>query len=63
MAHIHCNDMNIGEVYACTNCGLELKVVKACNEIGHDQCCSTCADETSDCSFSCCGTDMVRKSA
>ena len=58
--HVHCNDMKVGEVYACKNCGLELKVVKSCNHEGQDQCCDSCADESSDCSFTCCGAAMVK---
>ena len=59
--HIHCNDMKVGEVYACGNCGIELEVIKNCNHEGHDQCCDSCADESADCNFTCCGADMVKK--
>ena len=59
--HVHCNDMKLGEVYACTSCGLELKVVKTCDHEGHDKCCDACADGSSDCTFSCCGQVMGKK--
>ncbi len=48
--HVHCNNMKLGEVYACSACGLELEVVNSCNHEGHDQCCDACADEL----FTCC---------
>ncbi len=53
--------MKVGEVYACGNCGIELEVIKNCNHEGHDQCCDSCADESADCNFTCCGADMVKK--
>ena len=59
--HVHCNDMKVGEIYACGGCGLELKVVKNCNHSGQDECCDACADESADCTFSCCGAPMTIK--
>ncbi len=59
--HVHCNNMKLGEVYACSACGLELEVVNSCNHEGHDQCCDACADESADCTFSCCGSPMTKK--
>jgi hypothetical protein len=53
--------MKVGEVYVCQGCGLELEVVKACNSEGQAQCCDSCADESADCTFSCCGKEMVKK--
>jgi hypothetical protein len=61
MAGTHCNDMKKGEVYKCGSCGLELEVVAECSHAGAAQCCDSCADESADCSFSCCGSPMTKK--
>ena len=33
-----CSDMQVGEVYVCPECGLELEVVKACGDSDHESC-------------------------
>ncbi len=55
-----CHDMKLGEVYVCETCGLELKVVKECDECGEDA--DSCACEEH-CSFDCCGEEMKLKEA
>jgi hypothetical protein len=49
---VHCHEMKKGQVYMCKGCGLELEVVKECNECGssedeckHQACEFTCCDE------------------
>lgn len=56
-----CHDMKTGEVYTCSDCGIELKVVKECKDAGTpaESCdCHTTADP---CTFSCCGKELVKK--
>jgi len=55
---ISCHDMKEGEIYACESCGLELKVVKACNESHEDEC--GCSGHEP-CEFSCCGSTLKKK--
>jgi hypothetical protein len=47
-----CSEMKLGQVYVCKDCGLELKVVRACDCEGES--CS-CAD------LKCCGEGMKLK--
>ena len=56
-----CHDMEVGEIYACEECGIELKVVKECknSEKPADQC--SCHEEGEECTFSCCGRPLTRK--
>ena len=58
---LSCHDMKKDEIYICEECGLELKVVKECEEAeaSDEECC--CASGESDCSFMCCGMNMVKK--
>lgn len=52
-----CNEMKLGEVYTCEECGLELEVVKECveAELPLEQCkCTTCT-------LVCCGDELVKK--
>ena len=52
-----CHDMKIDDVYMCEDCGMELKVVKQCDEseVPADECgCDPCT-------FVCCGTEIVKK--
>ncbi len=53
----HCHQMKLGEVYACKECGLELKVVKECRDVGlpPEQC--RCAP----CTLVCCNRELVKK--
>lgn len=52
---VHCHDMQMNEIYECKNCGLELKVVKTCQD-SDDSC--GCSD---DAGFTCCGAALVKK--
>ena len=55
-----CHEMRVGEVYVCGDCGLELKVVKECHEVGMpDEECS-CAVHGG---FECCGEPLKLKEA
>ena len=56
-----CHDMRINEIYQCTRCGLELKVVKECHnkDIPEDQC--TCHDAGESCALMCCGLPLAKK--
>lgn len=54
-----CHDMKLGEVYVCEECGLELQVVKECDECGEDEESCECVEH---CNFSCCGEEMKLKS-
>lgn len=55
---VNCHEMEVGQVYFCEGCGLELKVVKACEECG-------AAAEDCDCPepcvFQCCGEPLKLK--
>ena len=53
----HCHQMKVGEVYACKECGRELKVVRECRDAGlpPEQC--RCAP----CTLVCCGEELVKK--
>ena len=46
-----CTEMKVGEVYVCKDCGLELKVVKECQE----------PSKCTPCNFICCNEAMVKK--
>jgi hypothetical protein len=52
-----CHEMKLGQVYMCEDCGLELKVIKECQECGTDE--SECTLD--DCAFKCCGQEMKLK--
>ncbi len=57
---LSCHDVKKGDVLVCEECGLELKVVKECEEAEtEEECC--CDTDESDCGFVCCGMDMVKK--
>ena len=49
-----CTDMEVGQIYTCEDCGLELQVVKGCSD---DE--GVCSDE--ECTFVCCGGELVLK--
>jgi len=53
-----CHEMRLGEVYVCEECGLELKVVKECKEVGlpEEEC--SCAVHGG---FECCGEPLKLK--
>jgi hypothetical protein len=51
--------MELGQVYVCEDCGLELEVVKECVDCGEDAASCECEEH---CDFSCCGEEMKLKS-
>jgi hypothetical protein len=53
-----CSQMKMDQVYYCEDCGLELKVVKECDECGTETSSSTTCGCTEQCSFECCGEPM-----
>ena len=55
----NCHEMELGQVYVCEDCGLELEVVKECVECGEDAASCECEEH---CDFSCCGEEMKLKS-
>ena len=52
----NCHEMELGQVYVCEDCGLQLKVVSECEECGADTC--GC---TAHCTFECCGEPLKLK--
>lgn len=54
----NCDEMKEGQVYVCPGCGLELQVVKACEECDPDSPACTCE---ADCEIACCGKPLVLK--
>lgn len=56
-----CHDMRAGEIYVCTECGIELQVVKECREAGIPAEDCACHTAGGSCTFSCCGRDLVKK--
>jgi len=53
----HCHDMKKGEIYMCSDCGLELQVVKECREA--DEPAESCS--CTPCQFVCCGEELMKK--
>ena len=53
-----CHDMKLGRIYVCGDCGLELQVVKECQECGESTKDCGCADH---CTFECCGEALKLK--
>jgi hypothetical protein len=54
--------MKKGEVYVCDDCGLELQVVKECNDAGTPaEECACHAGGADPCTFSCCGKELRLK--
>jgi len=51
-----CQEMKKGQVYTCGDCGLELQVIKECEECGTEE--ATCSCEV-DCDMECCGQPLV----
>jgi hypothetical protein len=51
-----CDTMKKGEIYMCEECGFEIQVIKECEE-------EKCSEGScgTDCSFSCCGEELVKK--
>ena len=60
---LHCHDMKKGDVFACEECGLQLKVVEECATCGLSEGgeCGCNDEEGNECTFSCCGQDLVKQ--
>ncbi|MGA1795904.1 MAG: hypothetical protein ACMUIL_08585 [bacterium] len=56
-----CHDMRMGEIYMCEDCGLEIKVVKECMDVGTPEEECTCHDAGGTCAIECCGKPLVKK--
>ena len=54
---VSCNEMKVGEIYVCADCGLEMEVKKGCNCDDH---CHE-GQEGACCDFQCCGKPMELK--
>ncbi len=54
-----CHEMAVGEIYMCEECGLELEVIRECEECGPDA--ETC--ECGPCTFVCCGEPLTLREA
>ncbi len=54
----NCAEMKMDQVYACKECGIELKVVQECKECETTSPSCGCQEP---CSFECCGEPMVLK--
>jgi hypothetical protein len=57
----HCHDMRQDEIYYCADCGIELKVVKECKDVGKPAADCNCHPPMAPCTFACCGKDMVKR--
>jgi hypothetical protein len=57
----NCHEMKKGEVYVCSECGLELQVIKECKDSGTAAEDCSCHTTAGPCTFSCCGEDLVKK--
>ena len=55
---IGCHELKEGQILACKDCGLELKVVKGCKDCSDES--KTC-DCSEPCTFSCCGGELELK--
>jgi hypothetical protein len=58
-----CHDMKKGDIFVCTDCGLELEVIKECKEAGTPAEDCACHVEGNPCTFSCCGQDLVKRAS
>lgn len=54
----NCHEMKLGQVYVCEDCGLELQVVKECDECDKPQEECGCTEH---CTFECCGKPLALK--
>ena len=56
---VSCDQMKVGEVYACKACGLELEVKASCGCPTEEHCHPVKEDTC--CEFTCCGQPMEKK--
>ena len=58
----NCHEMKSGEIYTCSDCGLELQVVKQCGDPANAPADCGCYQHSSpDNTLSCCGKELVKK--
>jgi hypothetical protein len=58
-----CHDLRHGEIYVCSDCGLELQVVKECRDVGKPAAeCGCHEGHEHACTMTCCGKELVKKS-
>ena len=57
----NCHEMREGEVYACPDCGMELKVVKACKSVGNTDDHCGCGSTGEPATLTCCGKELVKR--
>ncbi|MFO7652584.1 MAG: hypothetical protein R6X25_02065 [Candidatus Krumholzibacteriia bacterium] len=53
-----CHDMRKGEIYVCTDCGMELEVVRECHDTVED---CGCKNQEGRCALVCCGHELSKK--
>jgi hypothetical protein len=54
--------MKMDEIYECKGCGLQLKVVAECKDVGKPVADCGCHDaKEQECHITCCGHDLVKK--
>ncbi|MDD5232611.1 MAG: hypothetical protein PHG91_04375 [Syntrophales bacterium] len=59
---LNCHEMKTGQIYVCEECGIELQVVKSCEDLGKtEEECRCAVPEDSACVFSCCGEELRLK--
>ena len=56
-----CHDLRKDEILVCEDCGMELKVIRECKDVGApaEEC--ACHTEENPCSIECCGKPLVKK--
>jgi hypothetical protein len=53
-----CEELKMGEVYECPDCGLQVKVVAECT-CDESDCCDA---DSEDCALTCCGRGLRKQS-
>lgn len=56
-----CHDMKKGEIYECKDCGLQVKVVAECKDVGKPASDCGCHEGGGECHITCCGHDLTKK--
>jgi len=57
----NCHKMKNGEIYVCKDCGLELKVVNECCDVGKPAEACECQHDGTPCVITCCGESLLKK--
>ena len=57
----NCHEMKEGSVYVCRTCGIELQVVKQCDDFGEPAADCEHHEKPYGCAFRCCGEDLELK--